>query len=90
MDALVNIRRTADYHLVMSEIERNKKMTRPYDLSERAETDSEKEEVMRRILEVWKQVPQLRLTQLIVNSVGPDPFYIEDKKLVQSVENYIS
>ncbi len=55
----------------------------------RAETNRDKEEVMRRLLVAWKCRPELRLGQLIVNVAGGDPFFIEDFDLVQETEEFI-
>lgn len=59
----------------------------------RADTDAKKRAVLDRILIIWKQNPQLRLGQLLVNNMkGPnvDPlgqlFYIEDEALAALLE----
>ena len=54
----------------------------------RAETDAQKEEVMRRVLEAWKRAPYLRLGQLLYNAayrIGADVFTIEDDTLTAAV-----
>ena len=58
----------------------------------RAVTDSEKEEVINKILEQWKKAPSLRLAQLVDNAVhqsGKDLFYVEDYELIYIIYNYI-
>lgn len=45
------------------------------------------QEVLRRIGAVWKQYPDMRLGQLLVNVCGPkDLFWIEDEHLMQLIE----
>jgi hypothetical protein len=60
-------------------------------MSDRAKTDEQKEEVLARILAVWKQYPHERLGQFLFNSYSVvtsnvDPFHIEDFQLVRMVE----
>lgn len=60
----------------------------------RADTDKEKEEVIRRLLIAWKCLPELRLGQFLVCVVTGepyfgDPFFIEDFDLVKAAEEYI-
>jgi len=43
-----------------------------------------------RLENAWSYFPDLRLGQLIVNAVGTDPFFIEDDKLIDAVEDLIS
>lgn len=58
-------------------------------MKDRAVTKEQKRAVVERILRAWEQMPEQRLGQLIVNSVGGgDPFYAEDNVLVQFVEYY--
>ena len=53
----------------------------------RAETDDRKEAIVRRILDVWMQFPELRLGQLLVAVSRPDSlFYMEDEDLVARLE----
>lgn len=55
----------------------------------RANTDSDKEVIMRRLLAVWKCMPELRLGQLIMNATNnPDIFYVEDFDLLKCVEDF--
>lgn len=57
---------------------------------DRARSEKEKEEVINRILYMWKKFPDLRLGQLIENCRlpgGTDLFFIEDYELVRMVEN---
>jgi hypothetical protein len=56
----------------------------------RAKTDKEKELVLLKLLIAWKQVPELRLGQLIAISIGRDPFYVEDFDIVDKVEREVS
>jgi hypothetical protein len=60
-------------------------------MKDRATTDEQKEEVLARILAVWKQYPHERLGQFLHNCYSPvtghnDPFYVEDYELVRMVE----
>ncbi len=59
----------------------------------RADTDAKKREVIDRILVIWKQNPQLRLGQFLVNHMrGPNVdllgqlFNIEDEALAEILE----
>jgi hypothetical protein len=61
----------------------------------RAITYAEKLHVLARVADAWERVPQLRLGQLIdcviydVDAAGgPDLFNIEDKDLVESIEEF--
>jgi hypothetical protein len=36
----------------------------------------------------WRQHPDMRLGQLIVNAVGDDPFYVSDEDLVQRLKAF--
>ena len=62
-------------------------------MKNRAMTNKQKEEVMQRLLVIWKCVPNLRLGQLIVNclplEMKSNPFYIKDFDLVNRIEEYI-
>lgn len=42
------------------------------------------------MLEIWNQHPELRLCQLIVNAVGPDPYYITDDVFMQKLQELSS
>ena len=50
------------------------------------------EEVMNTLMDTWKEYPDMRLIQLIVNVVAPiDPDYIfniEDSKLIQLLNEF--
>jgi uncharacterized protein YihD (DUF1040 family) len=38
----------------------------------------------------WKQEPDLRLMQLLMNALGPgDPFHVEDDVLVKKLDEYM-
>lgn len=57
----------------------------------RALTEHDKRIVVERLLYAWKQLPNLRLGQLIASANGaskPDTsiFFVEDLQLVQAVE----
>ena len=57
----------------------------------RAHTDSEKAIVLQKILDMWKSMPELRLGQLIDNSIffcNKELFYLEDDALVESMETF--
>lgn len=57
----------------------------------RAFTPEEKKQILNRILAVWVSVPDMRLGQLIVCSqYTVDTFYVEDQKLVENVEAFLS
>lgn len=57
----------------------------------RANTDTEKEQLIRRLLEAWKSTPNQRLSQLIFNATnGRDIFYTEDYDFVKEIESYAS
>ena len=49
-------------------------------------------ELLNRLANAWKQNPDLRLGQLIVNALPPemesDPFHIEDEKLIKEIERF--
>lgn len=52
------------------------------------------DKVLEKIKQLWKQVPDWRLGQLIVNlskhsGFGNDAFYIEDDKLIESIEELL-
>lgn len=52
------------------------------------------DKVLEKIKQLWKQVPDWRLGQLIVNlnkhsGFGNDAFYIEDDKLIESIEEFL-
>lgn len=43
-----------------------------------------------RLAEAWEKLPDLRLGQLIVDSIGgKDPFYIEDEDLIRMLERFV-
>ena len=61
----------------------------PQYIHDRAQTDQQKEEVMRRLEVVWKQFPAMRLGQLLVNVTGMnDIFYPEDYAVVRKAEEF--
>lgn len=49
-----------------------------------------------RLKVVWKQVPDLRFGQLMLNALGTmqaggrDPFFPEEDEMIQFLENYVS
>ena len=47
--------------------------------------------IIRLITEAWYTLPDLRLTQLIMNALkmNQDPYYVEDDKLKQALEEYL-
>jgi hypothetical protein len=61
-------------------------------MTNRAETDEEKEACLKEILEAWKKVPYLRLGQLIENTLLEKPptrlFYVEDMILSDCLQMY--
>lgn len=58
-------------------------------MKNRAETDEQKEEVMKKLLTIWKLYPNLRLGQLFfIISQEKDLFYIEDYDLVKRGEDF--
>lgn len=46
--------------------------------------------ILNKIKEIWKDNPDLRLTQLIMNALGmcSDPYYIEDNDLYPALMKY--
>ena len=48
------------------------------------------EPILALIREVWYNVPDLRLTQLIMNALkmSEDPYYVEDEKLKKALKKY--
>jgi hypothetical protein len=70
-----------------------------YKVPGRAYTIEEKRAIMERILAVWEQYPDMRLGQLLDNSVhsgisvsdrAARLFYMEDKRLVEMVEFFLA
>ena len=59
-----------------------------YKGGQRAIDDKMKETVVNRLLEVWKQNPELRLMQLLGNVFRSDPYYIEDYDAIKVVEKF--
>ena len=60
-------------------------------MSLRAKDTWQKELCIKQILSAWKENPDLRLGQLIMNAIdpkGPDLFYLEDMDLATVVMNY--
>jgi len=70
------------------------KQSNKYSSGQRAVTLAEKELAVHRLLEVWAQVPELRLGQMIYVAVfGKNPvdlFNVEDGELLQRLERLIS
>ena len=61
----------------------------PEFMRDRATSDEQKEEVLRRLELVWKQFPAMRLGQLLVNVTGMnDVFYPEDYAIVRMAEEF--
>ena len=48
--------------------------------------------ILKRVEEIWKENPDLRLTQLIMNvlALNVDPYYIEDDTLEKKLIEYKS
>jgi len=44
--------------------------------------------ILKRLQKVWKNNPDLRLAQLIVNVYRDDPYYIEDEKFIKEIEEF--
>lgn len=59
-----------------------------YKGGQRAVDDKMKEVVTGRLLEVWKQNPDLRFMQLLGNVFRGDPYYIEDYDVIKEVEGF--
>lgn len=63
------------------------------DLPGRALTPEQKRAIIERVLAAWEASPQLRLGQLIVNTLGRNPahpvslFFVEDEALAELMEN---
>lgn len=62
-------------------------MTHP-GITGRADEDYEKTLLIERLLAAWKDLPYMRLGQLIVNAEHGDPFYTEDYDLIDKVEAF--
>ena len=47
--------------------------------------------LLKRLAIQWKQCPELRLGQLLINACGvrDDLYYVEDDKLVMSIDSYL-
>lgn len=56
----------------------------------RAVDDSMKEEIVARILAVWKANPQLRFMQLLGNVFRGDAYYVEDYDVAEILEEEYS
>jgi hypothetical protein len=55
----------------------------------RAETDEQKQETLRRLLEAWREKPAMRLGQLVyVATGGRDIFNDEDEKLQEADDDH--
>jgi hypothetical protein len=55
----------------------------------RAKTDKQKREIIERLYTIWTKNPDLRLGQLIDNSVvRKDIFYVEDGQFLDWIEDY--
>lgn len=52
---------------------------------DRALTDGQKERVIARLLAIWKENPELRLGQLILN-VHDNLYYVEDEVFISNIE----
>jgi len=57
----------------------------------RARTEQEKRVIIQRLLVAWISLPELRLGQLIDNSISTDKdlFFLEDKELIELVEKTV-
>jgi hypothetical protein len=42
--------------------------------------------IMEELERVWRQNPDWRLGQLIVNASDPDPFYVEDELMLEGLK----
>lgn len=56
-------------------------------IERRAETPEEKRAIIERLYTMWLRHPQLRLGQLIANSITIDLFSIEDSDLIACIED---
>jgi hypothetical protein len=56
----------------------------------RNNSKAKKEEIIARLLSAWERMPEQRLGQLIMNSVGRDPFYCEDYELIEKIERFLN
>jgi hypothetical protein len=56
----------------------------------KARTDKEKREIIERLYHIWIQISDIRLGQLIDNSItgGKDIFFLEDDEFVKGLERY--
>jgi uncharacterized protein YihD (DUF1040 family) len=48
------------------------------------------EEVLKQIKKIWNELPELRLMQLLLNSMDPkdDHYYITDNQLINRLKSY--
>jgi hypothetical protein len=52
----------------------------------RTQTSKERYLILARLLDVWNELPFLRLGQLISNSCSQDLFDVSDDQLIESIE----
>ena len=48
------------------------------------------EKVLKRLEEVWKKYPDMRLAQLLGNIFDHLPYYMEDEEFIKVIETYYS
>ncbi len=48
------------------------------------------EKVLKRLEEVWKKYPDMRLAQLLGNIFDHLPYYMEDEEFIKVIESYYS
>lgn len=46
--------------------------------------------LMARLQAAWQAAPELRLSQLIGNAWGKDPYYVEDEAFVSGIEEHLA
>lgn len=59
-------------------------------LENRAITENQKEEVIKKILNAWKHLDTFRLGQLLIAANQGDLFYTEDFVLIERIEKLLS
>lgn len=57
-------------------------------VGKRALRDAEKEQVLANLIAAWKDMPELRLGQMLTLAAGPDLFLVDDTLLIDRVESF--
>ncbi len=57
-------------------------------IENRAISEVQKEEIINKLLIIWKGNPDLRFLQLLGNVFRQDPYYIEDYDMIKIIEKF--